>query len=886
MGMAAWRRLLADGARQRVTVAAAAFLLAGASVGFLVWAVTTTSAGRLAWLTSMAAILAVVLSALGTSAAMLTWVLRSRRVATEAAGAAPPAAGRAAGADDGSRLPVAAPFGRLPAEIRGRDALLGELRTALTHRRGPGGPGSRGRRPGRAWVLAGMGGLGKSTVALAIARAAQGKGWRVWWVSAADTASLTGGMLEILRELRAPETVTGPVGDRAPTAADRAWEYLNGANPARGRWLLIFDNADDPAVLAGPGASPGDYIGWLRPGPRGAVIVTTRNRDARTWGRSVTLRELPPLDDAAAADVLADLAPGVADPGGQEARELGHRLGGLPLALHLAGAHLASPFARWPTFAAYHRALDSAELPAALADLGDAAYDARTDIQRTWRLSLDALADHGRPEAGPLLLLLSCYAPATPIPMRLVPPRLVASLLAQAGPPASGPAAADEAERGILKALAGLATAGLLDTAAGGGQPGTHTESLCTVSPYTVPSRTVPAQTLIVHPVVADANRAQLRTERSPARTVIGTAAVRLLHAACAPLDPASPADWPAYQVLAPHLLALLSWLTELLSEAARAELIEVTALTAEALVLGGLPGTAEELAHAGIGAGTGLRAGHPARLAIRRSLACAVAEQGRNQDAERLYRDVLPGQEESLGHEDRVTLATRFELVRVLGFLRDPQAERQHRELLADQERILRPDDPLTLTTRHWLGRLLMRLGRHEEAEKTYRQVLDGRCRILGERHPDTLVTRHTLAWAIAQQGRHAEAEQQFRAVMRDQREVETADHPHVLGSGRALGWCIAQQGRHAEAEQQFRQVLTAQQRVRGPDHPATLLTQHGLACALAAQGRYGQAKQLHRRTLDARLRIFGPGHPDTQLTREALDQVAAARGPVRGRP
>ena len=164
--------------------------------------------------------------------------------------------------------------------------------------------------------------------------------------------------------------------------ADRAWEFLNGPHPAGRRWLLIFDNADDPAVLSAPGAaSPADHVGWLRPGPRGIVIVTTRNDDPRTWGRGVSLHKLPPLDDDAAAEVLADLAPTIGDPDGRQARELGRRLGGLPLALYLAGSYLASPFARWQTFADYHQALDSAELPAALADLGDPAAGARTDIQ-------------------------------------------------------------------------------------------------------------------------------------------------------------------------------------------------------------------------------------------------------------------------------------------------------------------------------------------------------------------------------------------------------------------------------------------------------------------------------------------------------------------------
>jgi hypothetical protein len=82
-------------------------------------------------------------------------------------------------------LPVTLPLGRLPAEIRGRDALLDELSRLLVSRPG---------RMGRTWVLAGMGGLGKSTVALAVAEIAQIRGWRVWWVTALNTMSMTGGM--------------------------------------------------------------------------------------------------------------------------------------------------------------------------------------------------------------------------------------------------------------------------------------------------------------------------------------------------------------------------------------------------------------------------------------------------------------------------------------------------------------------------------------------------------------------------------------------------------------------------------------------------------------------------------------------------------------------
>ncbi len=101
-------------------------------------------------------------------------------------------------------ISVVLPTGRLPAEIRGLDRLLAELRQSL---RPVPRATVRAAIP-RVWALAGMGGLGKSTAALAVAQAARTAGWWVWWVNASDAASLTGGMLEVLRQLGASP---GPV---------------------------------------------------------------------------------------------------------------------------------------------------------------------------------------------------------------------------------------------------------------------------------------------------------------------------------------------------------------------------------------------------------------------------------------------------------------------------------------------------------------------------------------------------------------------------------------------------------------------------------------------------------------------------------------------------
>ena len=385
------------------------------------------------------------------------WAHLAGRVASPPGlgGVPPPAPAAAPGP-----LPVAAPLGNLPPEVRGREGMIAELRRAL--RPYP-------RRASRAFVIAGMGGLGKSTIALAAARMARERGYRVWWVRAADSALLTSGMLEVLRELGAPESVTAPVREGARTAAERAWEFLNRDHGAGRRWLLVFDGADNPAVLAGADAdTPADGTGWLRADPAGMVIVTTRVRDPKVWGTRITLRELKPLDDEAGAEVLRDLAPEVADPGGHEARELSRRLGGLPLALHLAGAYLGSPFARWSTFAGYRQALDGVELPAALTDIEEQDADIHSTVQRTWDLSLDALAAEGRPQARPLLLVLSCFAPATPIPAWLLQLPPLTDLLA--GPGHAGQDNGAE-RRGLRAGLQGLSRTGLIDISATG-RPG------------------------------------------------------------------------------------------------------------------------------------------------------------------------------------------------------------------------------------------------------------------------------------------------------------------------------------------------------------------------------------------------------------------------------
>src|SRR5262249_37089144 len=135
----------------------------------------------------------------------------------------------------------------------------------------------------------------------------------VWWVNA-ERAALIGDQLARLgQELGVP-----PLAD--PQAILGA---VHRALRARGRWLLIFDNAEAP-----------QEIGPLLPGGAGHVLITPRRAGFRALGGVL---DLDTLDRPDAVALLRRRAPALT---GAQADQLAARLGDLPLALDQAAAYL------------------------------------------------------------------------------------------------------------------------------------------------------------------------------------------------------------------------------------------------------------------------------------------------------------------------------------------------------------------------------------------------------------------------------------------------------------------------------------------------------------------------------------------------------------------
>jgi tetratricopeptide (TPR) repeat protein len=746
----------------------------------------------------------------------------------------------------GAVLP--APVGRLPKQVQGRDDLLAVLAGAVKSLDGP------------VHAIVGLGGCGKSTVALAAAQRAREKGRPVWWVPAIDHGSVTGQLLGLARKLGAPagevrEALAGQINP-----SDVLWPRLEAV---RG-WVLVLDNADDPAVLTAVDRKASDEAGWLRPTRAGVLIVTSRNADA--WGPLTVVHRIVSLDDETGGKVLTDLAPGAGDRA--EARLLAARLGGLPLALHQAGTYLGSVFSGEQTFAQYQEALE--ERFGELMARGD---DDRVRVIGTWELSLNALTAQGRDQARPLLRVLSCFASAFPVPPILLDLEVLGRTYGGVTAVADG--------------LSGLLTVGLIETrdpADKGDRP-----------------------PVVVHRLVAETIRYQAGDALQGGFAV----AVDLLRTAAGHLNSEDPHDQPAWLALLPHLRALLDREVNTRAEVL-AELAEISARFSAALLWGGADPASLDLSEhalervAALGAdheqilalrfsrasarrylGQEVEAEHEFReileartrilgpddsstLATRHELASTLADEGNCAEAEHEFREILEARTRTLGPEDPDTLATWHELATTLGDQgKAAEAEAELRQVLQTRLRVLGPDDPHVLSTRHEIAVVLADQGNYAQAESDYRQVFDAERRVLGPEHPDTLATQHELARMLTVQGNPAGAEAKHRQLLDVRLRIMGPAHPDTLITRHEIAVALADQGKLADAEAEFHQMLVVRQQILGPEHPNTLGTQHHIARVLALQGRLAEADTEYRKVLDARERILGPEHPDTLNTR-----------------
>ncbi|QLY28183.1 tetratricopeptide repeat protein [Nocardia huaxiensis] len=694
-----------------------------------------------------------------------------------------------------------APVDRLAVEprLRGREELVRQLDDRVS------GAEGAAQLPA-VHVLQGLSGCGKSMVAITVAHHAASAGIPTYWIPGENQATFAAGMHALTVQLGASGYLTE--GGSPP---DTIWRCLDDLSH---RWLLVLDNVDDPQqVLALPGTRIGDGTGWLRPidGGRGTVLVTTRDGDQAVWGSPpppwMTIHRLGGLSAADGAEVLAELS---AAGGPEDAAELSDRLGGLPLALMLAGRYLAESHA-------IPEGLGANALPRTYREYRDALResgyrdlmpahgrgDERLMIGRSWRLSLDLLSRRGVPRASALLGTLACFG-TEPIPYSDL---LVAESLA------GTPLFEGITARGVWQALRALEDLGLITINASGDCDEHASDSLA------------------LHPLVRDMARQDAVSGR-PAVAYLETSTT-LLRSALRNAHPKSPAAWHKWRSLLSHCTAPLDLL---------AVLPTATSPVRAALELGG-------------------------------DAAQFLRARGLREQSEATFAVVLRLCAERLTDTDPLRLDIEHNFARLrYDQSRYAEAEQLYRAVLARRRARLGPRHADTLTTQHYLARTLRRLRRFDEARQLLNETYQARLTILGGLHPDTLTSRQGIADLLRAEGHGAQAESLYAEVLAARAEVLGPEHPATLSTRQYHAELLHAHGEIAEAEAELRRLWSANQRVRGVDHPRTIAVGSALVDVLRDTGRPGDAVEVAVIVAVAARRLFGAMHPTTQAVRQSL--------------
>ena len=274
---------------------------------------------------------------------------------------------------------VAAPPGtynlpRRPAQVFvGRDQALRQLADALAAGIGV-----------VTQVIYGLGGVGKSELALHYAASCRDGYALIWWITAEDATQLQAGLAALAGRLCREIALAGTTAD----AADWAIGWLQ---THRG-WLLILDNVTDPGDVE-------ELLGQL---DSGHILITTR-RDA-DWEQIADPIRLDVLDHGPAADLITART-GRHDAADRDAAAgIAAQLGNLPLALDQAAAYIIQTRI---APAVYLRRLW--EHPAEMYAAAGGSLGQRT-ISRVWDITLEAIQAR-EPAAITLLHILACYAP-------------------------------------------------------------------------------------------------------------------------------------------------------------------------------------------------------------------------------------------------------------------------------------------------------------------------------------------------------------------------------------------------------------------------------------------------------------------------------------------
>ena len=719
-------------------------------------------------------------------------------------------------------------------------------------------------------AITGLGGVGKTQVVLELVHQAKEKyeNCLIIWIPAINMEGIQQSYQGVAQQLGIPGWEEGK-----EDVKKLVQEYLSGESI--GRWLLVFDNADDIDMwIARPGSEreSSPLVDYLPRNKQGCIVFTTRDRKTAVKLAHQNVVDVPEMDENVASRLLRkylideDLVKNKED-----VNALLTKLAFLPLALVQAAAFINENGIELAEYLSLLNLQEENVVDLLSEEFEDDGryHDIKNPVALTWLISFEQIR-HRDPLAAELLSFIACVDPKA-VPQSLLPPGLSRK---------------DE------------------------------TKAIGTLDAYSFISRQYADGDLDIHLLVHLATRSWLRKEELLAHWT--EKAITRLGVVFPNNDHRNRRIWRRYLTHARYALESnlidkdgnerteLAWklgmclysdgrlneaevlITEvmethktILGEEHPDTLISMNDL-ADLLRSQGKYDEAEPIYRQTILLlEKALGKVHPATLTSMNSLAALLASQGKYDEAEPIYRQTLQLQEKALGKEHPHMLSSMINLTDLLQHQgKYTKAEPIIRQTLLLQEKAIGKEHPSTLTSMINLADLLRSQSKYDEAEPIYRQTLLLQEKALGKEHPSTLASMINHAVMLASQGKYDEAEPIYRQTLQLQEKTLGKEHPSTLASMINLAVMLVSQGKYDEAEPIYRQTLQLQEKVLGKKHPDTLTSMNNLAALLTRQGKYDEAEPICRQTLQLQEKTLGMEHPHMLLSMNNHSALLASQG------
>jgi predicted metal-dependent hydrolase/KaiC/GvpD/RAD55 family RecA-like ATPase len=725
------------------------------------------------------------------------------------------------------------------ADFTGRGAMLEKLRDKLA-----GG----GVAVVVAQALYGLGGVGKTQLALEYAHRFMADYDLVWWVPSERSEEISLALADLARKMGLQ------IGDNVAEAADAALEELR--RDASPHWLLIFDNADDPKQLE-------PYL----PTGAGHVLITSRNQ---AWGHAAEPIE---VDVFTSDESVAHLLRHVPELDAAEANEVADALGHLPLAVEQASAWLEQT--GMPARAYIEQLVTESTRILAL----NQPPDYPMPVVATWNLSFDQLKERS-PAAVRLLQILAFCSPG-PISMTLLySDEMNESLL---------PYDETLSEKLMLgRVIRDISRFALIKV-----DQGTNSLQIHRLVQAVIRSQmTEDEQNEVrheVHKILVGARPRQGETD-DPANW--STYDIIWPHLGPSNAeecdDPRTRQlliDWVRYQWKHGEFDACLNfayrvrnlWDHQLGPD--HQQTLHLQFQIANVLRSQGRFEEARELDTYVLERQRAvLGADHPYALMTAGSQAADLRALGYFQEALESDRETYESFREQFGADTERALAAAHNLASSLRLVGDYFAARHlDQETLDRQRRALPPDHPSTLQSAASLALDMRAAGAFRESIDLLRDTWDRYRAVLGDEMLETLRTAASLAVSLRKAGEQAEAMNLAQDTYERYKRRYGSDSPDAQSCAMNLACDYAAVDDMPKALGLVTEVKAALQATLGDDHPNTMVAANNLACYLRAIGRLPEALRIAEETLNGMRGRLGEHHP---LTLSAAVNLANCQG------